>query len=54
MKLYQSMLQDFYDKEIYSTYTDPKVRNVVIEGKFVFSLIWTFGGSADTNNRKKI
>lgn len=25
-----------------------------MEGKFVFSLIWSLGGSADTNSRKKI
>jgi hypothetical protein len=26
----------------------------LIEGKFVFSLIWSFGAAADTSNRKKI
>lgn len=31
-----------------------KNRTAVIEGKFVFSLIWSFGASADTTARKKI
>jgi hypothetical protein len=30
------------------------VRTSVIEGKFIFSLVWSFGASADTPSRKKI
>ena len=54
MRLYSCMLKDFEDKEFYESYNDAKLRNSIIESKFVFSLIWSFGGSADTNNRKKI
>lgn len=54
MKIYQSMMKDLYVEDTYKAYSDPKVRNAVIEGKFVFSLVWSLGGSADTNSRKKI
>ena len=30
------------------------MRTSVIEGKFIFSLVWSFGASADTPSRKKI
>lgn len=54
MKLYKVMLKDFADPEYYATYTDPKIRNAVLEGKFTFSLVWSFGASADSGSRKKI
>ncbi len=37
-----------------SSYSDPKNRTTVIEGKFIFALIWSLGASADTQSRKKI
>jgi len=30
------------------------VRTSIIEGKFIFCLVWSFGASADTQSRKKI
>lgn len=54
MRLYQSMMKDLYEQESYAIYGDTKVRLAILEGKFVFSLVWTLGGSADTNSRKKI
>jgi hypothetical protein len=48
------LLKDLAKKEFYDTYTDAKIMYSILEGKFVFSLIWSFGASADTLNRKKI
>jgi dynein heavy chain len=53
-KIYKSLLKDLAKKEFYDTYTDAKIMYSILEGKFVFSLIWSFGASADTLNRKKI
>ena len=48
------MLKDFDSEEFSGLYTDPKSRMPIIDGKFVFSLVWSLGASADTNSRKKI
>lgn len=47
-------MNDLAKKEFYDIYTDVKIIYSLIEGKFVFALIWSFGASADTQNRKKI
>jgi hypothetical protein len=54
LKLLNSLLKEFESPEYYALYNDTKSRNSIIEGKFVFSLVWSFGASADTSNRKKI
>ena len=54
MKMYTCMMKEFADKEFYLSYSDTKLRTAIIEGKFVFCLVWAFGASADTNSRKKI
>jgi hypothetical protein len=53
-RLFRSLLKDFDNTDFYASFTDLKNRTAVIEGKFVFSLVWSFGASADTVNRKKI
>jgi hypothetical protein len=47
-------MKDLEVPEYYHAFTDVKNRTAVIEGKFVFSVIWSFGATADTPNRKKI
>lgn len=54
MKLYQAMMKDLFNKDTYLLYTDSKIRHSVLEGKFIFSIVWSLGGSADTSSRKKI
>lgn len=53
-RLFRLLLSDFDNPEFYASYTDVKNRTAVIEGKFVFSLVWSFGASADSLSRKKI
>ena len=53
-RLFRSLLKEFDSAEYTAAYTDPKLRLAIIEGKFVFSLVWSFGASADTLSRKKI
>jgi len=53
-RLFRLLLSDFDKPEFYSSFTDVKNRVSVIEGKFVFSLIWSLGASANTLCRKKI
>jgi transcription elongation factor GreA-like protein len=48
------LIKDLAQKEFFDAYSDVKTLHSVIEGKFVFSLIWSFGASANTTNRKKI
>ena len=48
------MLKEFEEKTIYDAYPDNKLRTSILDGKFVFSLTWAIGGSADTNSRKKM
>ncbi len=47
-------MNDLAKEEFYAAFTDVKNLYAVLEGKFVFSLIWSLGASADTQNRKKI
>ena len=54
MKLYSCLLKEFENKDFYLSYSDTKLRTSIFEAKFIFSLVWSFGGSADTNHRKKI
>jgi len=54
LKLFRSLLKDFENPDYYALYNDSKSRYAIVEGKFVFSLVWSFGASADTANRKKI
>lgn len=53
-RLYTSMLKDLADPEYYDSFKELKHRTSVIEGKFVFALVWSFGATADTPHRKKI
>ena len=54
MKFYNVLIKDMADPEHYELYKDPKQRIVIFENKFIFALTWSFGASADSNNRKKI
>ena len=54
MKLYRCLLKEFDNAEYAQLYADTKARTAIIENKFIFSLVWSFGATADTNNRKKI
>ena len=54
MKFYNVLIKDMADLEYYELYKDPKQRIVIFENKFIFALTWSFGASADSNNRKKI
>jgi dynein heavy chain, axonemal len=54
MKLFRSLLKEFDDEEHAKFYADSKTRTAIIDAKFVFSLVWSFGASADTEGRKKI
>jgi dynein heavy chain len=53
-RLFRLLLKDFDSPDFYASFSDVKNRTAVIEGKFVFSLIWSLGGSANTLTRKKI
>jgi dynein heavy chain len=53
-KIYKSLMNDLASEEFYQTFSDVKNLYALLEGKFVFSLVWSFGASADTSNRKKI
>lgn len=53
-RMFRSLLKEFESPEFTAAYTDAKVRTAIIEGKFIFSLVWSFGASADTLSRKKI
>jgi len=51
--MFKIMMKDLYDEEYYKTFSDVKNRTAIIEGKFIFALIWSFGATANTNSRKK-
>lgn len=54
MRYFGAQLKELFDPEHYALYTDMKQRFQLIEGKFLFSLIWALGGSATTESRKII
>ena len=54
MRYFTSQLKDMYKQDGYEAYTDIKNRVQVLEGKFLFSLVWALGGSATTESRKAI
>lgn len=53
-RLFRLLLKDLDNPEFYASFTDAKNKIAVIEGKFVFSLVWSLGASANTFSRKKI
>ena len=54
-KIFKStMTSDLSIQETFDTFSDIKNLHSVLEGKFVFSLIWSFGATANTLNKKKI
>jgi hypothetical protein len=44
MRYFGAQLKELFDPEHYALYTDMKQRFQIIEGKFLFSLIWSLGG----------
>ena len=51
MNLFRKLIEDFESEEFYNR-LDLKTRGGIIDNKFVFSLIWSLGGSVITEDRK--
>ena len=51
MRLYRSMLKDMEDENLYKG-LEMKARINILQMRFAFALIWSFGGSVSTEFRK--
>lgn len=52
MRIFGNLLKDFNNNEFNDNVSDIKIRASVIENKFIFSYIWSLGGSLRTDYRK--
>jgi dynein heavy chain len=52
MRTFRSLLKDFESDEFYQSFPELKNKLIIIENKFVFSYIWSLGGSLTTDYRK--
>ena len=52
MRIFRVLLKDFESPEYYNSFPEIKNKMTVIENKFVFSYLWSLGGSLTTEYRK--
>lgn len=51
MKIYRSLLKDLEDEAHYKS-LEGKMRLNILQQRFAFSVIWSFGGAVSTDYRK--